>query len=202
MEKTVYLLDMFRGYEPPEELQPALAQAAVCHAQIDQESRRVTVVLHSEVYITNKQLSDTEQALERQFGVRRIKLITTFPGELLGEMDFSDLAQVIIRRYPLAASTLAGAQWTLEGDVLRVQLRANGKDALTPHLPAAVQYVKDHFDRTVEIQVETGKIAEDADLFAETERIRQEAVAQLDLAAPAERPRRRRKTPPLKSRWI
>ena len=68
MEKTVYLLDMFRDYEPPEELRAALSQAAVCHAQIDQESRRITVILHSEIYITNKQLSETER-YRRQFAL-------------------------------------------------------------------------------------------------------------------------------------
>ena len=99
MEKTVCFLDMFRGYEPPEELQPALSQAVVCHAEIDRSVRKITVTIWSEVYINRKQLGETERELEKLFGVRRVKLVPTFSRELLEEMDFSDLAQVIVREY-------------------------------------------------------------------------------------------------------
>ena len=98
MEKTVYFLEMFRGYEPPEELLPALEQTAVRHAQIDRDVRKITVEIQPEVYITIKQLHETEQALEKLFGVRRVQLLPKFPGELLGRMEYSDLAQAIIRR--------------------------------------------------------------------------------------------------------
>ncbi len=193
MEKTVHLLDMFRGYQPPEELQAALAQAAVCHAQIDKQVRKITVTIWSECYIANRHLRETEQALEAWFGVRRVKLVPTFPGELLGEMEFADLAHIIVREYPPASSILAGARWTLEGDVLRVQLRANGKSALEPHLPAAARYIREHFGRQVEIVAEPGSIGEAADLFAETERIRRETMQHLELSAPVREKEREKK---------
>ncbi|MCI8526183.1 MAG: PolC-type DNA polymerase III [Oscillospiraceae bacterium] len=94
-------------------------------------------------------------------------------------MDFRDLTQVLVRAYPMASSILAGAQWRLEGDTIHIQLRVNGKDALAPHLPAAAAYVRDHFGRQVRFQVATGAVPDDADLFAETARIREEALSHL-----------------------
>ena len=187
MEKTVYFLDMFRGYAPPEEQQPAFQQAAVCHAEIDMERRTVAVYLAMPQYVSAKCLGETERALEKQFAIRRVKLHPRFPGECLSQMDFTELTWVLNRVYPMASSTLAGANWTLEGDKLTVHLRANGKNDLLPHLPAAVRYLQERFGRDIEIDVERGSLADDADLFAETARLRAETVAKLELAPPPDK---------------
>ncbi len=196
MEKTVRLLEVFRGYEPPEDQRDLWEQAEVCHAEIDAERRRMVLVLWSGRYLPGRLVGEAERDLERRFGLRRVHLQPTYPPELLPEMDFADLAQAIVRRYPLASSTLAGARWRVEGDTVVIGLRANGKAALEPHLPAAAQFIEERFGRRVDFRVETGALAEDADLFAETERMRREAVAHLDLSAPQpERPADRKPRP-------
>jgi len=184
MEKAVYLLDLFAGYEPPEELREAYARAAVCHAEIDREVEKVTVTVLFPSYVPLRQLSATEQELEQRFGLRRVKLDPAYDGEVLGEMEFRDLSQILIRAYSPAAATLAGCEWTLEGDRLHLRLRANGKDALAPHLRRVEQYIAHHFGREVTIDVKAGSAKEGRELFAETERIRQEALEHCDLAAP------------------
>ncbi len=196
MEKTVRLLEVFRGYEPPEDQRDLWEQAEVCHAEIDAERRRMVLVLWSGRYLPGRLVGEAERDLERRFGLRRVHLQPTYPPELLPEMDFADLAQAIVRRYPLASSTLAGARWRVEGDTVVIGLRANGKAALEPHLPAAAQFIEERFGRRVDFRVEIGALAEDADLFAETERMRREAVAHLDLSAPQpERPADRKPRP-------
>lgn len=184
MEKTIYLLDMFAGFEPPEDLRDALSQAVVCHAEIDREVRKITISVLLEQYVGRRRISEVEQALEKQFGVRRVRLIPAFPGELLEKMDFSDLAQVLIRQYSPAAASLAGARWEIQDNVIRVYLRANGKEALLPHLKAAERYVADHFGRDVTIEIEANECTDPQKLFAETERIRREAMERFALEGP------------------
>ncbi len=196
MEKTVSLLHMFAGLEPPEELRDAIAGAKVLHAEIDREARTVTVTVCPEAYLARRRLGEIEEAIERQFGIAHLRLVPRYRGELLETADFGDLAQVLLRAYPPASSTLAGAEWALEGDVLRLRLRANGRDALTPHLPLLVQAVREQFDREITVEVETGAVGDDADLFAETAKLREEAVSQLQLAPPPEHARKEKKAAP------
>ena len=51
MEEQVFLLKMFAEYDPPEMLKEALAQAVIAAADIDPESRKVSVAVHSDTYI-------------------------------------------------------------------------------------------------------------------------------------------------------
>ena len=56
MSKTVFFLNMFPDYQPSEDLYEALSQAAITAADIDPESRSVTVTITSETYIPQKLL--------------------------------------------------------------------------------------------------------------------------------------------------
>ena len=56
MKDTVYFLNMFPDYEPPEALEAALSQAAIVAADIDPERRGVAVAVHSENYIPQRML--------------------------------------------------------------------------------------------------------------------------------------------------
>ena len=54
MDETVYLLNMFPDYVPPEELREALSQAAIVAADINPENRGVRVAVHAEHYIPQR----------------------------------------------------------------------------------------------------------------------------------------------------
>ena len=54
--ENVYLTNMFPDYVPPEDLAMALSQAAIVAADIDPESRFVSVAVHSENYIPQRLL--------------------------------------------------------------------------------------------------------------------------------------------------
>ena len=57
MNKTVFFLNMFSDYQPPEPLNGMLSQAAITAADIDPENRFVTVTVASDTYIPHKLLT-------------------------------------------------------------------------------------------------------------------------------------------------
>ena len=79
MEHTVYLLDMFSGYQPDETTLSIWQQAAVCSADIDAADRSVTVNVQSDTYITVEQIADLEQKLKRAYGLGSLTLKCGFP---------------------------------------------------------------------------------------------------------------------------
>ena len=91
MNQTVYFLDMFCGYTPPEELQSVISQAVVCHGEIDTQGRKVTANILFPAYVTKKQITSMEMDLEQALGIKRIILIPAFEPHLLSNMDFNDL---------------------------------------------------------------------------------------------------------------
>lgn len=99
-----------------------------------------------------------------------------YPESLLPQMEFRDLAQVLIRAYSPAAAILAGAKWELDGDELHVHLAANGKAALAPHLPKGEAFLQELFGVRKTLVLHSATELEGKALFAETERIRQEAI--------------------------
>lgn len=186
MENTLSLARLFQDLTSPDSLPSRLAEAEVLGVDIDASQRRVAVSLRPGEYIPLKSLRETATRLETDLSLRELRFTPAYRPSLLETMDFSDLTQILLRDYPPAPSTLAGASWRLDGDTLRVRLRANGKTALAPHLPVAERYLRERFSREVAIEIEAGGLSEDADLFAETARIRAEAAANWTPPAPRE----------------
>ena len=195
MEKTLSLATLFQDLAPPGLLSPRLAEAEVLRVDIDAAQRRVDVSLRPAEYIPIKSLRETAHSLERTFSLRELRLTPSYRPDLLETMDFSDLTQILLRDYPPASATLAGAGWRLDGSTLQIRLRANGKAALAPHLPVAERYLRERFGREIAIEIESGGLPEDADLFAETARIRAEAVAHWTPPAPREERPKREESP-------
>ena len=68
MDETVYLLNMFPDYVPPEELREALSQAAIAAADIHPETRGVSVAVHSDRYIPQRLLDQPRCVLTPHHG--------------------------------------------------------------------------------------------------------------------------------------
>ena len=180
-------MELFSAFEPEETLRPVLAQVAVSHARISAEERRIQMSLHSEVYITLETQARLKSQLVVFYGLSRLDWQLRYPETLLEQMDFSDLTALVSEAYPLASGSMANAEWTLEGDTLRLQLQGNGIDALRPHLHLAEQYLFDSFGRRVTIEVQGRKTLEGDALFSETERMREEAKKNLPPPVPVTR---------------
>ncbi len=176
---TFPFLEMFYEYQPDEPLRAALQCAAVSHAEIDRENGRIALWLQMPEYLSAQALSQVEQALCALYGLRRVSITPRFPSEALSELDGQELSRVLIGRYSPAAASLAGCTWELAEGESRLHLRANGKDALLPHLPAAEEYLSERFGVRTKITVVAGEEPDGEALFAQTERLRREAVREL-----------------------
>ena len=177
-------LEMFFEYQPDEPLRAALLQAAVSHAEIDQESKTISLTVSLPAYLPAKDLQEAEQALCGLYGLNRVTIKPRYPASELQKLDGTELARVLIGRYSPAVASLAGCTWELAEGESTLFLRANGKDALKPHLPAAEQYIFERFGVRTQIRIVAGNELEGEALFAETERLRREAARDLP-AVPA-----------------
>lgn len=175
-------LKMFYEYTPEEPLRAVLGQAAVSHAEIDQESRRVRLTLELPCYVPARTLDEVAAALRSLYEMREMRLTPQYAPEHLVQLEGQELSREIIAAYSPAAGILAGCRWEIAAGETRLLLRANGKDQLAPYLPVAERYIRERFGVQTKIQVESAHELEGAALFEETERMRLEALR--DMPAP------------------
>ena len=191
---TFPFLEMFFEYQPDEPLRATLLQAAVSHAEIDRENRHIALSLQMSDYLPSQTLEQIEQELCGLYGLRQVRIIPRFPRETLSKLDGLELSRVLIARYSPAAASLAGCTWELAEGESTLHLRANGKDALLPHLPAVEQYILERFGVQTSIKVVAGNELDGEALFAETERLRREAARDLPAVAAIAAPTAEKRT--------
>ena len=126
---------MFPDYEPPEPLQSAVSQAAIVAADIDPETRSISVVVHSPGYIPRRLMDLFTKEICQIYGLRSFQLTSTHPADQLGKMEPGELMQMFVLRNSMTRGSLAGAQWTWNGNALHIKLLANGKDAVEELIP-------------------------------------------------------------------
>ena len=172
----IYIQELFPGFEPDDPLRSIVQSLVVCHADVDRASRVVRLDCTSEHYCPEKSLRGLSDAIARIFRLKKLELAVHYPPSELPNMDFTDLADTFIRMYSPAAAILAGAEYSYENGVLTIRLRANGKDALAPHLAKVEHDLSDRFGTHCQIRVEAANTLEGRALFDETARIRDEAL--------------------------
>ena len=172
---AVILKQLFPLY--PED--DALSQCQILHVDLHPERREVSVQLQAGQYLPMRKTGRMEKQLARLYGLRQVALDVCYAPDLLEQMDFSDLSRLFIRHNSMAGASLAGAVWQLDGKILRAQLRANGLEHLAPSIPAVEQYLRAHFGREVQIEIQANHALEGEALFAATEQLRRTAVEQM-----------------------
>ena len=156
---------MFPDYEPPEELIAALSQAAIVAADIDPETRTVSVALYAENYIPQRLLDQAAKDLTSLYGLRKLDLTATHPASELQKVEPLELMQLFVSRNSMTRGSLAGAKWEWEGNTLSVKLLANGKQLLEELLPQVQTALQERFATPVQIRIEAGKALEGQELF-------------------------------------
>ena len=91
MSKTVFFLNMFPDYQPPEPLDVLLSQAAITAADIDPETRSVSVAIASDTYIPQKLLSKAAGDIAAAYGLRDLQIEPVYPASQLQNMEADDL---------------------------------------------------------------------------------------------------------------
>ncbi|MDD6024086.1 MAG: PolC-type DNA polymerase III, partial [Oscillospiraceae bacterium] len=175
-ENTVRLLDLFRLYEPEEQLRPLLEDVKIYQAEVNMEQRSALVTIRPECYIAWKQLRKIEQGISHAYGIRTFTLKAVYGPEGIGRFRAEDVGDFLMERFSPSLSILAGCSYEVEEQVVRIRLKGNGKDMLTPHIRAAEQWLRECFETEMTIEVLVGKEPDAQELFAATEKIRMAAM--------------------------
>ena len=189
MTEEVYLLNMFPDYRPPEELYPALSQAAISAAELDVEARRACVILRAERYIPQRLLDKAGKEIAALYGLHHLELTGIHPADQLQQIETDELMQMFVVHNSMARGSLAGAKWVWKDTTLTIHLAANGKDALMEHVPTVQKILQERFSTPVSIVIEAGKALEGEALFDAMESMR----GSVRIAPAADREAERRK---------
>ena len=179
MDKTVYLLNMFPDYAPPEAMQTLLSQAAIAAADIDPAARAVKVAIHAPYYIPGRLLTQAQKEIAQLYGLSKLELVPTYPAGQLQEMAPEDLMALFTQFNSMSRGSLAGARWEWEGQTLHVHLRANGKAELLEIVPKVCQQLQEQFATDLEIQIHAGEVLEGQALFDAMEQMRGSVLTDL-----------------------
>ena len=181
MSETVYLLNMFPDYEPPEEIRKALSQAALVAVDIRAENRSVEVAAHTDTYVPRRLTRQAEKDILSLYGLRNLEITLTHPATELSKIEPEELRDLFVDLDPMTRASLAGAKWAWDGGHLTVCLVANGKAGVEAQIPAVVKTLQQRFAAEVTISVEANHDLTGADLSKAMEKLREEALS----AAPA-----------------
>ena len=181
MSETVYLLNMFPDYEPPEEIRKALSQAALVAVDIRAENRSVEVAAHTDTYVPRRLTRQAEKDILSLYGLRNLKITLTHPATELSKIEPEELRDLFVDLDPMTRASLAGAKWAWDGGHLTVCLVANGKAGVEAQIPAVVKTLQQRFAAEVTISVEANHDLTGAELSRAMEKLREEALS----AAPA-----------------
>ena len=195
MKDTVYFLNMFPDYEPPEALKTALSQAAIVAADIDPEGRGVTSKIFSPTFIPSGLLEQAEDDICELYGLKYLNLLPTFPPEERFHMPPEEVMYAFMSLNSMSRATLAGAKWTWEDTTLNIQLLGNGKASLEENVRDVEYYLSTLFSTPVTIRVHAGKTLEGQALFDAMESMRGSMMENLPAVSFDRKPKQEEKNP-------
>ena len=172
MENTVFFLNMFPDYEPPEDLREALSQAVITAADIVPENRIIQMRVRFAHYVPARLVQQLSRAIEAIYRLQRMEVNPEFPGTELEKIESDDLLQLFVAENPICRGILAGARWYWEEDTLSVSLVANGRSILEKCEAAVLRKLYDQFGRRVVLQIHSTRELEGEALFAHMENLR------------------------------
>ena len=193
MSETVYLLNMFPDYEPPEEIRKALSQAALVAVDIRAENRSVEVAAHTDTYVPRRLTRQAEKDILSLYGLRNLKITLTHPATELSKIEPEELRDLFVDLDPMTRASLAGAKWAWDGGHLTVCLVANGKAGVEAQIPAVVKTLQERFAAEVTISVEANHDLTGAELSRAMEKLREEALSAAPTASAKQAQKEERK---------
>ena len=193
MSETVYLLNMFPDYEPPEEIRKALSQAALVAVDIRAENRSVEVAAHTDTYVPRRLTRQAEKDILSLYGLRNLEITLTHPAAELSKIEPEELRDLFVDLDPMTRASLAGAKWAWDGGHLTVCLVANGKAGVEAQIPAVVKTLQQRFAAEVTISVEANHDLTGAELSKAMEKLREEALSAAPTASAKQAQKEERK---------
>ncbi|MBR7122071.1 MAG: PolC-type DNA polymerase III [Oscillospiraceae bacterium] len=178
---------MFPVYQPPEPILGILSQAVISGADIDPESRRVTVSIFCESYIPQRILQQVSKEVSDLYGLRALIIHTCHPACQLSNIEPEELMAMFVAENSMARGSLAGAQWDWEEQTLVIRLKGNGKAILEECVPKVRQRLQQRFSTQVTIQIQASQTLEGQDLFDAMEKIRDSMLMDIPKAVISEK---------------
>ena len=163
--ENALLLNMFPDYQPPEEIQQMLAQAAIVAADIDPASRTVEVCVFAPNYIPQRILNHVGTDIAAIYGLRKFNIQSTHPTDQLFSIETEELLQMFMEEDSMNRGSLAGARWEWEDQTLHIHLKANGKALLEECLAAVKEKLRQKFSADVQIGIHPGESLEGQALY-------------------------------------
>ena len=160
MSESVFLLNMFPEYVPPEKIAEAFSQAAIVTADIDAENRCIHVAAYNRRYIPRRMIETVERDAAVAYGLAKLHIEMVHPEEELAKIEPDELMMLFVDRDSMTRGSLAGADWCWEGKHLTIRLRANGKAEIEAQIPAVQQALGERFNAFVPITVEANAAME------------------------------------------
>ena len=179
MKEQIHLLNMFSQYQPSEPLARVLSQTAICAADIDPAARRVTVQVRSDTYIPQRQIDEISKDICEIYNLRELCLSAVHPADQLAAIEPEELMSMFVSENSMTRGSLAGADWSWEGTMLRIDLRGNGKAELEKCVPAVKNTLREKFGVDVSVEIHPGHDLDGQDLFDAMEKMRSEMMEQL-----------------------
>lgn len=179
MKDRISLLDLFPSLELREEIKPLLQQNTLENVDLRPREREVSVSVRSETYLPLPLLAEVEQEIAETYDLRSVKLQPLYAGSLLGSVDEADLVGLLATQYPPATAILAGCRMETQQNELHLHLKGNGLSDLQPHLYPVECWLSDCFGDHVTIRLHGGKALSAEELFAETQKLREQTIVQL-----------------------
>ena len=187
MEKQILFLNMFPDYEPPEALYGVLHQAAIVAADVDPETKKVSVAVHSPEYIPVKILKQAQKEIATVYGLKELEIVATHPADQLEKISKSELVSMFTAHNSMNRGSLAGARWEWIGNTINIHLKANGRDQLMEAAPHVSRQLQERFAVPVSIEIFPGEVLEGQALFDVMEQMREGMLSDLPKAVPAEK---------------
>ena len=187
MNEQILFLQMFSQYHPDEETAQRLENTVLTNADIDPQSRKITVELYNETYLPHRLLAKVSEDICDAYGLHDLHMHCTYPEAELCNVEPEELMAMFVSINSRCRGSLAGAQYSWEGNKLTIQLAANGKDTLEKCVPSVCNLLKEQFGIHPEIEILVGETLEGQALFEAMEKMRSSMLSQLPKVESAEK---------------
>ena len=187
MNQQILFLQMFSQYHPLEDVSDLIQNAVITNADIDVQSRCITVELHNEHYLPHRLLLKVSEDICAVYRLRKLDIFCTYPETELPNIDPDAMMAMFVSVNSMCRGSLAGARYSWEGNKLTIDLQANGKSVLEKCIPAVKNKLKEQFGVPVEMEIHAGENLEGQALFEAMEKMRSSMLSQLPVTAPQEK---------------
>ena len=109
----------------------AFSKSDVIRISADADARTVNMQVRSSAFISPEDESSAYSQIKSGLRLNNLEMKLSYSEDMLGEAWFPFLKNELYASFAAAQTFLEGAVYSIDGDVLKISLKKNGKDVLT-----------------------------------------------------------------------